>query len=100
MKRTGFLILAAAMSIYLFGCGKKQQALEEMQEPMSIEALSITGTQAQVTSSEAKIEEPKIRVTSVTTTNSGGEPKLETMPPSGPYSPSTQEVQKALKNAG
>ncbi|MFH1128205.1 MAG: peptidoglycan-binding domain-containing protein, partial [Candidatus Omnitrophota bacterium] len=47
-----------------------------------------------------KIEEPKIRVTSVTTTNSGGEPKLETMPPSGPYSPSTQEVQKALKNAG
>ncbi|MFZ2938507.1 MAG: peptidoglycan-binding domain-containing protein [Candidatus Omnitrophota bacterium] len=100
MKRTGFLFLAAAISVCLFGCGKKQQALEEMQEPMSIEALSITGTQAQAISPETKIEEHKIRVTSVTTTNSGGEPKLETMPPSGPYSPSTQEVQKALKNAG
>lgn len=100
MKRIGFLFLAAAISVCLFGCGKKQQALEEMQEPMSIEALSTTGTQTQLTSTEAKKEEPRIRVTSVTTTNSGGEPRLETMPPSGPYKPSTEEIQRALKNAG
>lgn len=99
MKRIGCLILAVAMSIYLFGCGKKQQALEEMQEPMSIEALSTTGTQQPV-SSEVKKEESKIRVTSVTTTSSGAEPKLETMPPSGPYKPSNEGIQMALKNAG
>lgn len=100
MKRIGLLFLAAAISIYLCGCGKKQQALEEMQEPMSIEALSTTGTQTQLASTEAKTEEPRIRVTSVTTTNSGGEPRLETMPPSGPYKPSTKQIQRALKNAG
>jgi peptidoglycan hydrolase-like protein with peptidoglycan-binding domain len=98
MKKFGFVILALAVSVYLFGCGKKQQTLEEMQEPMSIESLSTTGTQLQATAPEVKTPEAKSQVVAPVPT--GAEPKLETMPPSGPYKPGTEAIQKALKNAG
>lgn len=35
-----------------------------------------------------------------TTAPSSGELKLETLPPSGPYKPTTKEIQAALKSAG
>jgi peptidoglycan hydrolase-like protein with peptidoglycan-binding domain len=91
MKGTGFIILALAVSICLFGCGKKQQTLEEMQEPMSIEALgTATTTPAQPLPMESKIQEVKPQVV----------PMPEGLPPSVSSKPTTQEIQSALKNTG
>jgi len=97
MKKWGFIVLVFAVSIYLFGCGKKQQSLEEMQEPMSIEALSSVGTDSSQATAEVRAPEAKAQEMATTSTS---EPKLETMPPSGPYKPTTLEIQTALKNAG
>ena len=96
MKKFGFIILVLAVSAYLFGCGKKQQTLEEMQEPMSMESLSTTGTQAPIESKTPAIQ-PTTTAAAPTTV---AEPKLEAMPPAGPYKPSTKEIQATLKNAG
>lgn len=82
-KKIAFAILALVLVSYLVGCGKKQQSLEEMQEPMSMEALGTLPAQIQGT-----------QVPPATET------KLESLPPAGPYQPTAQEIQTALKNAG
>lgn len=101
MKKLGFIVLILLVSIYLFGCGKKQQALEDMQEPMSIEALSNANLQQQGASVPTNQAEQKatdvISKPSVETSAVGV--KLESMPPSGPYKPTIEEIQTALKNA-
>ena len=87
-----YLLVATAMifSIYMFGCGKKQQAMEE-QPPMSMEALSTMPTPAQpVPETKAAMALPQPVPGA----------KLEPLPPSGPYKPSATEIQTALKNAG
>ena len=100
MKKFGFIVLVFAVTIYLFGCGKKQQTLEEMQQPMSMETLSTMSTTAP-SSPEAKIEarpigEAKVEMESPAVKAA----KLEPLPPSGPYKPTVTEIQSALKNAG
>lgn len=95
MKKMMLVVLALAASFALFGCGKKQQALEDMQEPMSIEALATTSVQAQ-----AGIPETKPEAVSQAQVQTAAQPQLEAMPPSGPYKPTTEEIQKALKAAG
>lgn len=97
LKRFGFIILAVVVVGYLFGCGKKQQTLEEMQQPMSIEALATSNATTQV-APETKAAESKAQVAQPST--STVETKLEPLPPSGPYPPTAQEIQTALKNAG
>jgi peptidoglycan hydrolase-like protein with peptidoglycan-binding domain len=96
MRKYGFIILALVLSIYFLGCGKKQQSLEEMQAPMSIESLSTITTEA-TTMPETKVAETKPKVTQTTP-----EPtlKAETTPPAGPYKPTSEQIQIALKNAG
>ena len=90
MKKYALIILAAIFSIYMFGCGKKKEAsLEEMQEPLSQEALSALGAK---TPAESKTEQPTLAAPV-------GEVKLEPLPPSGHYKPTIQEIQTALKNA-
>jgi len=91
MKKFVFITLALVMIIYLTGCGKKQQSLEEMQEPMSMEELGTLSTQAKP-APEPNI--PAAQPAPVTET------KLESLPPAGPYKPTAQEIQTALKNAG
>ncbi len=92
MKRIGFITLVLAVGIYLFGCGKKQQTLEEMQEPMSIEALgTVTTVAPAVPGQEVKPQ--------VAPMMPMAEPKLETLP-QGPYRPTNEEIQKALQGAG
>jgi len=95
MKKSVFIILALALVVYLAGCGKKRQTLEEMQEPMSMEALSTLGSETK-NLSEAKTQElPAVQAGAVSPAQ-----KLEPLPPSGPYKPSAIEIQTALKNAG
>ncbi len=90
MKKIGFIILVLAAAVCLFGCGKKQQTLEEMQEPISIETLGATTTPAQPFPMESKMQEVKPQVA----------PLTESLPPSAFTKPTTQDIQAALKNAG
>jgi peptidoglycan hydrolase-like protein with peptidoglycan-binding domain len=99
MKKSVFIILALAVVVYLAGCGKKQKTLEEMQEPMSMEALSTLGSETK-NLSEAKTQElPAVQAGTQVPVVSPAQ-KLEPLPPSGPYKPSAIEIQTALKNAG
>lgn len=96
MKRFVFIVLGLLSVAYLAGCGKKQDA-EEMQEPVSIEALSTVSTETKTTAPDSKAQ-PEQGAPAATVTQ---EPvKLEPLPPSGPYKPTVQEMQTALKNAG
>jgi peptidoglycan hydrolase-like protein with peptidoglycan-binding domain len=95
MKKYIFIITAIFFSIYMFGCGKKQASLEELQEPMSMEQLSKLSTTGET---KAAIAESNVQVTKAGVPLS--ETKLESLPPGGPYKPTTQEIQTALKNAG
>lgn len=87
MRKCGFIILALVLGFSLISCSKKQQALEELQQPMSPEDLNRLKTQS----------EPVSGVNIVATTPEG---KLEPLPPSGPFKPTDKEIQTALKNAG
>ena len=84
MKKYLLVISLMFFSIYMFGCGKKQQATEELQEPMTMEALSTMSASSQTTP-QAQVPESKVEVTP--------------LPPAGPYKPTTIEIQTALKNA-
>jgi peptidoglycan hydrolase-like protein with peptidoglycan-binding domain len=93
-----YLLITAVMffSFYMFGCGKKQTAMEESQEPMSMEAMSAIGTNAQ-TAPEPKAAESKVETAQPSPVSQA---KLEPLPPTGPYKPKATEIQTALKNAG
>jgi peptidoglycan hydrolase-like protein with peptidoglycan-binding domain len=88
MKHAIVLLIAVTLCFSLMSCAKKEQTLEEMQQPMSPEDLNRlkTETQAPVPG----------QATVVSTT----EQPVEPLPPSGPYSPSARDIQTALKNAG
>ncbi len=97
MKRTVFIVSILMISVGLAGCGKKQPSLEEMQEPLSMEALSVINTTAQ-TLPEPKVSEPK--APSVTLGAPAAPAELQPLPPSGPYKPTAIEIQTALRNSG
>jgi peptidoglycan hydrolase-like protein with peptidoglycan-binding domain len=91
MKKYVFIILTLALTIYLAGCGKKKTAIEELPESLSMEELG------SITTLDTAPAETKPQVTQ---TQPASEVKLEPLPPSGPYKPTPQEIQTALKNAG
>lgn len=96
MKKNAFIILALVSTVYLVGCGKKEVAMEESQEPMSMESLSAVTAETKAVpdaKTQATQAAPAVEATAAPV-------KLEPLPPSGPYKPTTQEVQTALKNAG
>jgi peptidoglycan hydrolase-like protein with peptidoglycan-binding domain len=95
MKRVSLLVLVLALAVSLISCSKKQETLEEMQQPMSPEDLNRIKTETQV-APEASTTANMPQATVVSTT----EAKLEPLPPSGPYKPSAKEIQAALKNSG
>lgn len=92
MKNFIFIILALSLVVYLEGCGKKQQPLEEMQLPMSPEDLSRMAVSQQPMSEMRPAAEPALSVVE--------QKPLPQLPPPGPYQPTIQEIQTALKNAG
>lgn len=73
----------------MFGCGKKETTPETSQESLSMEELSKQAAQPVQPAETQAIQ-------GVPAT----EPNLGALPPSGPYKPTAQEIQTALKNAG
>lgn len=96
MKKFLFVVLVFALGIYLYGCGKKQQTLEEMQQPMSMETLTSMNTTAPTAAPTTEVKTEPAPVVVTTPTKAG---KLESLPPAGPYKPTNIEIQTALKNA-
>jgi len=94
MKRFCLFILALVLGVSLISCSKKQETLEEMQQPMSPEDLNRIKTEVQVAPDVNSAAGTQATVVSTT------EAKLEPLPPAGPYRPSAKEIQTALKNAG
>ena len=86
----GFIIFGlclCVLSSLVLGCGKKQESLEQMQEPLSVEVTPVSTTL--VTQTE----------TSVAAAGKVQESQIP-LPPAGPYKPTNEEIQTALKNAG
>jgi len=108
MRRFVFVVLALGLVSYLTGCGKKQQPISETQEPISIEELGKLNTSNQAVMETGAKTAPTVTVTPTSAVPSSearvsgltpGAP-LEQLPPSGPYKPTTKQIQAALKNAG
>ena len=92
MKRYVLIITILALAVCAAGCGKKQESLEQMQEPMSMEALSsLKADRTQAAAQEGQA--PAAPAESPAS-------QLEPLPPSGPFSPSVTQIQAALKHAG
>jgi peptidoglycan hydrolase-like protein with peptidoglycan-binding domain len=94
IKKFIFIILVLGAIVYLTGCGKKQETLEEMQAPMSMEALTALNTTNQTTAVTPANKPEEAQITPQ------AQVQLKPLPPAGPYRPSVKEIQTALKNAG
>jgi len=92
-----YLFLALTATLLFTGCSKKQQALEEMQQPMSPEDLTRITTQTTENANATATQTAAAPEATIVSTS--GE-KMEPLPPSGPYKPANKEIQLALKNAG
>ncbi|MCM8796449.1 MAG: peptidoglycan-binding protein [Candidatus Omnitrophica bacterium] len=94
MKIYGWLFVAFIFLIALSGCGKKETVMEEMQEPMSIEAISSISATAPVTLPQKTADVQKAK---------GAQPQVA-LPAAQPQAafnkPSEREIQQALQNAG
>ena len=91
MRRYVFLILVVMLAFYFTGCGKKKETIEQAQEPLSIE-VSPNGTTSVTTAQALVMPEVSVPVPE----------KIAELPlpPQGPYKPTNQQIQSALKNAG
>ena len=98
MRKTVFIIMILMLAGLSFGCGKKQQSLEEMQQPMSMETL-VTMSTSSSAPVEQKMAQPQSGSTSVLGPASESSAKLDPLPPAGPYKPTAFEIQTALQNA-
>lgn len=87
MRKNVLIILGLILSLGIIGCGKKQQSLEQMQEPISMEALSTMNVATA----------PSIPEAASGVSAQGPSGQLAALPTSG--KPSAQEIQTALKNA-
>ncbi len=100
MKKLAFIILVLGISFSLASCGKKQATLEESQEPVSIETLSMLNTQAQGIG-ESKPPTQATQVAPAAGNIALAVPvKPEVALPVVSAKPTTEDVQTALKNAG
>lgn len=89
MKRLFGFAVVVLMLAALSGCGKKQE-MEELQ-PITMESLNaVTGS----TQAVPDFKDQEIRVVAPVSKES------LPLPPQGPYRPSANEIQTALKNAG
>ena len=95
MKKYLLIVLVVSFTAFMFGCAKKEQAEEDMQAPMSMEAMSSVNTagapEAKTVAQKTAMTQSQVGVTAST---------LEPLPPAGPYKPTNKEIQLALKNAG
>jgi peptidoglycan hydrolase-like protein with peptidoglycan-binding domain len=91
MKKYFVIILVLVVVGYLFGCGKKQEAANEIPQALTIEQLSTL-------TSDKTMPAPVTEVTP--SAPAAAAEQLQPLPPAGPYTPSAKEIQTALKNAG
>lgn len=89
MKKYVFIFLVVAVAVYLTGCGRRKDTLEEAQEPLSIE-VSPTAT---ISTQQAPVAPAAVTAKSQQTVE-------VPLPPQSPYKPTSQQIQTALKNAG
>jgi len=100
MKKTVFIIMISFLIGIFYGCGKKQQPLEEMQQPMSMETLVTMSTTSSAPSEiKAPLAEVKPAAPSILGPAVPAAASIK-LPPEGPYKPSDIDIQTALKNAG
>lgn len=96
-----FIVSALASLIYLSGCGKKQEPIAQMQEPISIEELARINASTQGAPEITARTEPAVIAPEVSISASSAlQGQLEELPPGGPYKPTNKEIQAALKNSG
>lgn len=98
MKKLVFVILVLGVSISLISCGKKQAALEESQEPVSIDTLSMLNRQTQVGGETKTVA--SVQAVAAAPTPAAASAKPETALSAIPTKPTTEQIQAALKNAG
>ena len=89
MKKYVFIFLVVAVAVYLTGCGRKKDTLEEAQEPLSIEVSPTATTFTQQAPAAPAAVTAKSQQTAEVP-----------LPPQSPYKPTNQQIQAALKNAG
>ena len=88
------------VGLFAIGCAKKEQPLEQMQEPLPVEVAPMSttapaaGTQAALPVAGA----PQVTTNPAATVAAPQEGIA--LPPQGPYKPTNEEVQTALKAAG
>lgn len=95
MKKCLVVAAGVLLSVYMFGCGKKEMAMEGSQESLPTEAINVVNTNSQVVPENKTVVSPETMQSPVDMPVS-----LEPLPPSGPYKPTNEEIQTALKNAG
>lgn len=94
MRKSVIVLLVFSVVVCLFGCSKKKETLEEIQVPVSSELLNTINT-------ENKASETIAEVTTKPEAISPSETQAALpLPPGGPYKPTGEEIQTALKNAG
>lgn len=91
MKKTVFIFTAVLIVFSLSACAKKENPAAEMQEPMTMDSLAAVSSQVPATTPSAPAA-PELQAPA-------GE-QLASLPPSGNFKPSNQDIQTALKNAG
>lgn len=89
MKRYVFSILIFFLVFCLASCGKKRETLQAEQEPLSIEVSPMPTSSSQ----EASLENAMV-------ISQSDKNIAIPLPPQGPYKPTSQQIQIALKNAG
>ncbi|MCM8780246.1 MAG: peptidoglycan-binding protein [Candidatus Omnitrophica bacterium] len=89
-----FLILVLIFAVvFSNGCKKKQQTLSDSQVPLSIEMIPTTNI--------TNLSLPMLAVNESIAVSSVAPAALSEVPiPQGPYKPTGQQIQTALKNAG
>ncbi|MDD5669858.1 MAG: peptidoglycan-binding domain-containing protein [Candidatus Omnitrophica bacterium] len=105
MRKFLIAVAVVALSVSLAGCHKKQQSLEELQQPMAPEDLNRISSQTQQMSAppqsgDMTASSPAPVDSSMAPLSPIGETRMEPLPPSGPFKPTEKEIQEALKNAG
>jgi len=103
MKRFAIVAVVAVFGLSVFGCSKKESTMEELQEPVSMTALSNLSAENTTVPSSTAVKPAASQSSAAAVSNTTavlGDSKSEALPPQGPYKPTGHEIQTALKNAG
>jgi peptidoglycan hydrolase-like protein with peptidoglycan-binding domain len=95
MKKFVYFVLVIIAAVALVSCGRREQSLEELQEPIAMDTL----TSMNATTNIAVSASPETK-TAVAPVTAAPIEKATTVAVSGYVKPAGEEIQTALKNAG